>query len=82
MLGKFAGEMHGAEGMLKTAVLGGRIDPARALQLINIAQPLHPGRIDQRFLSDLAFFLRHGKLNITMDRVGDQRRAFVFVIAY
>ena len=37
MLGEFSGEVHGAEGMLKTAVLGGRIDPARALQLINIA---------------------------------------------
>ena len=56
-------------------MLGGRIDPARALQLINIAEPLHPRRIDQSFLSDLALCLRHRKQNITMDRVGDQRRA-------
>ena len=82
MLGKLPGEMHGAEGMLETAMFSGRINPAGALQLINIAQPLHPRRIDQRFFSDLALFLRYGKLNITMNRVGDQRRPFVFVIGY
>ena len=80
MLGEFAGHMHGAEGVLKPAMFRRRINPTRALQLINIAQPLHPRRIDQRLLGHLAFFLRHGELNVAVDRVGDQRRAAVFVI--
>src|SRR6266403_4483169 len=81
MFGKFTGEVHGAKRVLKTTVLGRWVNPARALQLINIAQPLHPGRTNQRFFGDLALLLRTGNLNVAMDRISDQRRSFVFVIA-
>src|SRR3954465_9733424 len=62
MFGKFAGHMHGPEGVLKTAVFSGGIDPTRTLQLIDITQALHPRRIDQSLFSDLAFGLRYGEL--------------------
>src|SRR5512145_2205319 len=67
--------MHGSQGMLKAAMLRGGENPARALQLVNIAEPLHPRRVDERFFGYLAFGLRNGKLNIAMDGVGDKRRA-------
>ena len=81
MFGKFSGQVHGAEGMLKTAVLSRGIDPAGALQLIDIAQTLHPGRVDQSLFGDFAFGLGNGELDVAMDRVGDQRGAAVFMIA-
>src|SRR6185503_3614436 len=80
MFGEFAGEMHGPERMLEAAMLGGWIDPARALQLVNIAEPLHPGRVDQSFFGDFALLLGHGKLNVAMDRIGDQRRAVILIV--
>ena len=46
-----AGDMHRPQRMHKTAVLCGRVDPARALQLKNVTEPLHPRRINQILFS-------------------------------
>ncbi len=81
MLAKFTSQMHGAERVLKPAMLRRRIDPAGTLQLINIAQTLHPRRIDERLFSYLAFVFRHGELDVAVNWVGDQGRAAVFIIA-
>lgn len=82
MFGELSGQVHGAQGMLKAAMFRGGEDPARALQLVNIAEPLHPGRVYKRFFRYFAFGFRNGKLNIAMDRVGDERRAAEFTFAY
>ena len=80
VLAEFASHMHGAQGVLKPAMFRRRVNPTGALQLVYVAQPLHPWRIDQRLLGHLAFRFRDGELNVAMDRVGDQRRAAEFVI--
>jgi hypothetical protein len=80
MLAEFTGQVHGAEGVLKAAMLRRRIDPAGTLQLIYIAQPLYPRRIDERLFSHLAFVFGHGKLDIAVNWVGDQSRTAVFMI--
>jgi hypothetical protein len=72
--------MHGAEGMLKPAMLRRGKNPTGALKLIDVAQALHPWRVDERFFSNLAFFLRNGELNIAVDGIGNQRRAAVVTI--
>jgi hypothetical protein len=72
--------MHSAEGVLKSAMLRRRIDPAGTLQLIDIAQPLYPRRVDERLFSHLAFVFGHGELDIAVNWVGDQSRAAVFMI--
>ena len=79
MLGKLPGQVHRAEGVLETAVFSGRINPPSALQLIDVAQALHPRRIDQGFFGNFALFFGYGKLNVTMNRIGDQRRPVVFI---
>src|SRR5512134_3355934 len=48
VLGKFPRQVHGAQGMLETAMFRRRIDPTGALELVDVAQPLHPRRVDQR----------------------------------
>ena len=48
------GKMHGSQGMLEAAVFRCRIDPARALQLIDVPKTLEPGRIDEIFLGRFA----------------------------
>jgi hypothetical protein len=50
MTGETACEMHGAEGVLEPAVFRGRIDPPGALELVDLAQPLHPGSVDEVLL--------------------------------
>ena len=45
-----AGQVHGAERVLQPRVLGGGEDPPGALQLVNPAQPLQPGRVEQVLL--------------------------------
>src|SRR2546428_14189506 len=44
------GEVHGAQGVLKPGVLRGRENPPRTLQLVNAAEPLQPGAVDQVLL--------------------------------
>src|ERR1051325_6746818 len=80
MFTELAGEMHRAERVLKAAMLGRRIDPARALQLIDVPQALHPGRIDDRLLGYFALVERNGELDVMMDRVGEQCGAFVLAV--
>ena len=50
----FAGEVHGAQGMLETRMLRRGEDPPRALQLVDAAQALEPRGVDQVLLGRLA----------------------------
>ena len=52
VFGILSGQMHGAQRMLKPAVLRRRIDPSCALQLIDVPKALEPGRINQIFFGD------------------------------
>src|SRR5512143_1689376 len=45
-----SGQVHGAEHMLEPAVLGRRIDPARALKLVDLPEPLHPRGVQEVLL--------------------------------
>src|SRR5216683_7934750 len=47
MPGPFAGQVHGAQGMLESRMLGSREYPLSALQLVNAAEALQPRGIDQ-----------------------------------
>ena len=49
-----AGQVHRPEGVLKSRVLGGGIDPPGGLQLVDLPQPLHPGVVEDPLLGDLA----------------------------
>ena len=40
------GQMHRAQNMLKSRVLGGRKDPPGGLQLVDVPQPLDPRMVD------------------------------------
>jgi len=71
--------MHGTQGMGETRMLGSRIYETGTLKLIDAAQPLEPGGIDEVLFR---FFLavsggRHGEQDITVDRVGDQGYSFI-----
>ena len=48
-----AGLVHDAEAVGEARVLGGREDPAGALELADPAQPLEPGRVEQVLLGDV-----------------------------
>lgn len=50
MLRPLAGQVHCTERVLKPRMLGGGEDPPGALQLVDAAEPLEPGRIDQVLL--------------------------------
>ena len=68
--------------MGEARVLGGREDPARALELADPAQPLEPGGIEQVLLGDvlvgeagdpgLGRGQAFGQLDIPVDRVADE----------
>ncbi len=47
-------EVHHAENMLKSHMLGGREDPPGCLELVDMPHPLHPRVIDDLLLGDLA----------------------------
>ncbi len=66
-----AGEVHHAEAVREAAVLGGREDPPRALQLVDALEPLHPRAVDHVGLGDLAG-ARQGDAEVPVERVGDQ----------
>src|SRR5712692_9727406 len=80
MLGELAREMHRAERMLKPAMLRGRVNPTRALELIDVAESLHPWRVDDLFFRHLAFSQRNRELDIMVDGIGQERCAFVFAV--
>src|SRR5512143_3098873 len=63
--------------MLKTTVLGGGENPSCALKLVNVAQPLDPRGINQRFFRHLPLPFGNSELYVAVYRVGDQRRSFI-----
>ena len=80
LLGEAAGQVHGAQGVLEAAVLGGREHPARRLQLRDAPQPLHPRRVDQILLGRLAGHAARARVeDVLMDGVGDEPAALVGV---
>ena len=74
--------MHDAQTVGEARVLGGREDPAGALELADPAQPLEPGRVEQVLLGDVlvgqpgrAGLVRReplGQLDVAVDRVADE----------
>jgi len=73
LLGEATGQVHGAEGMLEAAVLGGGKDPARRLELGHAAEALHPGGIDQVLLGRLpGAAIRTRVEDVLVDGVGDE----------
>ena len=50
----FPGEVHGAKGVLEARVLGRGEHPPGALQLVDAAEALHPGGVDEVLLRCLA----------------------------
>jgi hypothetical protein len=71
--------MHDTEGMLKTAVLSRGIDPARTLELMYPAEPLHPGIINDVLLRYLGEFtvLRNRERYVVINGVCNQGNALV-----
>src|SRR5262245_45583543 len=78
MFCKFSRHMHSTKRVLKTAMFSRRIDPAGALQLINVAQSLHPRGVDECFFGYFRFVQRYCELNVTVDGVRNQSRSLVF----
>jgi hypothetical protein len=78
---ELAGDMHRPQGVLETRVSGGRIDPAGALalELVDAAESLEPGGVDQIPFRLLAVPLRHGhgKRGVPVNRIGDQRHPLI-----
>ncbi len=82
--GPQAGFVHHPQAVREAAVLGGREDPASALELADPAQALEPGRIEQVVLgvasagrpraAASARLEALGQLDIPVDRVADQVR--------
>ena len=74
--------VHDPEAVGEPRVLGGREDPAGALELADPAQPLEPGRVEQVLLGDLLVgqpgrrrLVRRqplGQLHVPVDRVADE----------
>ena len=51
--GPQAGLVHDPEAVRETRMLGGREDPARALELADAAEPLQPRRVEEVLLGDV-----------------------------
>ena len=80
MARKPACDVHGPERMDEAAVFCRGIDPAGALELINVAETLDPGRIDQIFFRPFMWIrngIRNGERDVLVDRIGDERRAVI-----
>src|SRR5262245_26317816 len=72
--------MHRAERVLEAAVLGGRKDPARRLELGNPPQALDPRRVDDVLLGGLAGHAAGPReLDVLMDRIRDEPAALIRV---
>src|SRR4029450_2543391 len=78
MFREFSRHVHGTKRVLKAAMLSRGINPTGALQLINIAQTLHPRGVDERFFGSFGFIQWYGELDVTVDGVRDQRSSLVF----
>ena len=72
--GKLTRHMHSSQGMLKAGMLGRRVHPSRALQLINTSKPLHPGGIDNVLFRLLrrAVLQWYRERGIRVNRIGNQ----------
>ncbi len=75
----FAGQVHGAERMLKARVFGGGEYPPGALQLMDPAQPLQPGVVDQLLLGGSRHSAGFGHLDIAIDGVAGEVDSAVFL---
>ena len=67
--GEASRDVHRPEGVLEPGVFRPGEDPARALELVDVAQPLHPRAVEYRLLADFAGDKRHGELQIVVDRI-------------
>ncbi len=82
LLGEATRQVHGAEGMLESAVLGGGKDPARRLELRHAAEALHPGGVDQVLLGRLpGDAIRARVEDVLVDGVGDEPAPLIGVHA-
>jgi len=72
---EFPRHVHGSQGVLETGVLGGGIDPARALELVNPPEPLEPGRVEEVPLGLFpgAGGIGDGEPRVLVDGIGDER---------
>ncbi len=74
--------MHGAQRVLEAAVLGGRKDPARGLQLGHAAEALHPRAVDEVLLGGLPRgAVRPGIEDVLVDGVRDETTPLVGIDA-
>jgi hypothetical protein len=65
------GQMHRAEAVSESAVLGGREHPPRALQLMDALEALDPGVVDDVGLGDLAGAGQRDA-QVAVERIGDE----------
>ena len=77
-----AGQVHGAERVLKPRVLGRGIDPPGRLQLMDLPQPLHPGIVDDLLFGDLAVGQSGGRSEGDIAVNGVVAEAFVLEIRH
>ena len=73
--------MHGPQGVLETTMFSSRKHPPRTLELMNVAQTLHPWRVNEVFLSDLcSTMLRrlwHRKGDVFVNGIGKERQSLI-----
>ncbi len=77
MSSRSTGQVHRAQHVLKARMFGRGIDPPGALQLMNLAEPLHPGMIDEGLLGDLARITSGRKRDVAVHRVAEQTLAVI-----
>ena len=86
LLDHAAGQMHRTEHVLEAGVLGRGIDQPGGLQLVDLAEPLNPGMVDDRLFGDLAFgqSVRRDEGDVAVDDVvaeaGIQERVHARII--
>src|SRR5262245_42242309 len=84
--GKAPRHMHGTQRMLRADVLRSWTDPAGALQLIYIAQTLHPERINQALLRDVTgprrAFHMDSKRYVLMHRISKERQSLIVLFRH
>ena len=86
LLDHAACQVHRAEHVLEAGVLGRRIDQPGGLQLVDLAQPLNPGIVDDRLFGDFTFgqSMRRDEGDVAVDNVvaetGVQKRVHAGII--
>ena len=75
-------QVHCAQDVLKARVLGARVDPPGALQLMNAPQTLHPRMIDKRLLGRFFAIPACGEGNVTVQRIADQAFRIEMVLGH